>query len=491
MIGMEVRKMKILENLEPKNVFSYFEEICSIPHGSKNTEKIADYLVEFAKEHHLKHERDEAGNVIIWKEASPGYEDAPVTMIQGHMDMVCAKNASVDHDFKSQGLSLFVEGDFIQAKGTSLGGDDGIAIAYALAILSDHSLKHPALEVVITNDEEIGMLGAGKLETKDLKSKYLLNIDSEEEGILLSSCAGGLTAICSLPLKRRELYGEKVDLFVKGLTGGHSGTDIEKGRGNANHIFGQLLRHLKRSFDFDLLYLNGGSQDNAIPREAEGSVLVAKDKVCQFLKEVEKFQSIQQEECRPVEISLSIYGEGRGSFAGEAMTETTMEKVLFLLEALPDGIQKMDFHTKGFVKTSLNLGVMETRDEIFSMKLSLRSASPYEKNQLSYKLRSLIQIVGGQYKTQGDYPSWSYNENSHLRKMMIQIYKEMFGKEPLIMGIHAGLECGILYEKMPQLDIVSFGPDILDAHSPRERMSIGSVKRTWDYLLNILENIKD
>ncbi|NBH81802.1 aminoacyl-histidine dipeptidase [bacterium C-53] len=478
--------MDVLKALQPQAVFSYFEDICRIPHGSGNTKEISDYLVSFAKEHSLSHTQDEMGNVIIVKEASKGFEQADTVMLQGHMDMVCEKNSDCRHDFKKDPLNLCVVDDYVFAKGTTLGGDDGIAVAMALAILAG-DYEHPRLEVVVTVDEEIGMLGATGLDLSGCQAKKMINIDSEEEGILLTSCAGGLRATCSVPVRHKSKSGTKYELVVCGLNGGHSGTEIDKYLGNANIIMGRLLHFLETKLEYDLVTLQGGLQDNAIPREANANIIVQSEDMDHFEALIREFEQTIKNEYSANEKNISVYCENQGKTKENVLTPKTKERVIFLLNTVPDGVQKMSMATKGLVQTSLNFGIMRLRDNEFSLTAAVRSSVKSEKYALSAKLRYLTETIGGTYQEAGTYPAWEYRETSELRDIMVDVYEKMYGEKPVVAGIHAGMECGVIYEKMNGIDAVSCGPNILSIHTPKEKLSISSTKRTFEYLLNVLK----
>lgn len=478
--------MDVLRDTEPKEVFRYFEDICGIPHGSGNTEAISNYLVEFAKKHDLDCRQDAMGNIIIVKEASAGFEDAETVMLQGHMDMVCEKDSNCRHDFRKEPLELCVIDDYVFAKGTTLGGDDGIAVAMSLAVLAGN-YEHPRLEVVITVDEEIGMLGATGIDLSGCRAKKLLNLDSEEEGILLTSCAGGLKASCAVPVRYRSRSGTKYDLVVCGLNGGHSGTEIDKYNGNANIIMGRLLHFLGTKMEYDIITLQGGLQDNAIPREANAEILVQNEDMEDFECLIRQFEQTIRNEYSANEKNISVYCENNGKVKVNVLTPKTKERVVFLLNTVPDGVQKMSMATKGLVQTSLNFGIMRLHDHEFSLTAAVRSSIKSEKEALSSKLRYLTETIGGAYHESGDYPAWEFKKDSPLREIMISVYEKMYGKKPEVAGIHAGMECGVIYEKMKDIDAVSCGPDILDIHTPKERLSISSTQRTFAYLLEVLK----
>lgn len=480
-----------LENLDDKKVFYYFEKISGIPRGSKYNTQISNYLVSFAEEHQLKYKQDEYENVTIWKAASEGYENCETVMIQGHMDMVCEKESNIKHDFTTEPLDLIVKDDFVYANGTTLGGDDGVAIAYALAILDDDTLSHPPLEVVITTDEEIGMDGAFGLDTSGLKAKYMLNIDSEEEGILLSGCAGGMTSTCILT-KANELKAEgtKLNIKISGLQGGHSGAEIHKNRTNANRLLGRVLGTLEGSkIEYFIIQMNGGLKDNAIPREAEMELVTKQEEQVKNL--VEKFAAIIKRELRTSEPDVTITVEVKEAGSYEVWEKELEKKVYMMLTYAPNGIQTMSAEIDGLVESSLNLGIFKTEKEKVTFSFSVRSSVASYKKYLSEQLENLIVFLGGIYEKKGEYPGWEYNPNSKLRDMMCKVYKEQYGEEIKVEAIHAGLECGIIAEKMPELDIVSLGPDIFDIHTPKEKLSISSAKRVYEYIVTVLEKMKD
>lgn len=481
--------MAVLEGLSPERVFYYFEEICKIPHGSRNVKEISDYIVDFAKKAGLSYRQDEKFNVLVRKPASSGYENSDVVMLQGHMDMVCEKNADCNHNFIKEGLPIGIMDDYVYAKGTTLGGDDGIAVAYMLAILEDKNIKSPELECLFTVDEEIGMLGADFFDASDCKAKILLNLDSEEEGIFLSSCAGGLRGVCSVPVRYKEKTGERYNIVISGLKGGHSGTEIDKYRGNANIIMGRLLHYLGDSLKYSVVSMQGGLQDNAIAREANTEILVEKSDISDFEEFIDSFADMISNEYKAVEKNIQIYCDYQGKDTCMALTHKTQERLIFLLNTMPDGVQKMSMEIAGLVQTSLNLGIIRLNKDVFTATCALRSSIKSEKEFLSDKLRYLTQTIGGTYTEHGDYPSWEYMENSKIRPLICKVYKELTGKNAEVAGIHAGLECGILANKIKNLDIVSFGPDIFDIHTPKERLSIASVKTVYELILKVLERL--
>ena len=481
--------MAVLAQLEPKAVFHYFEEICGIPHGSSDTQAISDYLVAFAKERKLYVRQDTLGNVIIKKPASCGYEDAPVVMLQGHMDMVCEKTDDKEIDFHTQGLDLVLDGNVIRADRTTLGGDDGIAVAFALAILDADDIPHPALEVVITVDEEIGMLGAAGITTEDLQASYMLNLDSEDEGQLLVGCAGGMTAVCHMPVQWVNCDLEHpvcMQLDVDGLLGGHSGMEIIKQRANANKVLGRTLKAIQAVADIRLVSIDGGKKDNAIPRAAQAV----------FAAETEKQSAIQQA-VQTLQVAISHEYEVsdpdvtlKMKECTEAVVETMNRASGDALFLLPNGVQKMSDAMPGLVQTSLNLGILTMKEDEVQMGFSVRSSVGSEKNLLALQIRTLCERLGGQYTESGAYPAWEYKQDSKLRDLMVAVYEELYGEKPKLDVIHAGVECGLFMDKMKDLDCVSYGPQMYDIHTPNEQLHVDSVQRTWEYTLEILKRLK-
>lgn len=491
--------MYCLKELEPNRVFYYFEEISRIPHGSGNTKQISDYCVEFAEKHQLKHIQDASNNVIIFKPGTDGYEASEPVIIQGHLDMVCEKEHDCSIDFETEGLELMVEGDFLSAKGTTLGGDDGIAVAYALAILESEEIEHPPLEIVFTVDEEVGMLGAADLDCSSLKGKKFLNIDSEEEGYLLVSCAGGVTATCDMTLEYATDLDEQTEVWkltVTGLQGGHSGVEIDKGRGNANQLLGRVLYALNTELGIQLISIDGGLKDNAIPRESVGVFGVAMEQETHLREVVQKFDGILQAEYRSTDKDVHLllekvsFNDGKDTEKRKFLSKDCTKKLITALVNLPGGIQKMSSEISGLVQTSLNLGILQTKEDAVVMSFSVRSSIGTEKDEVVSRMKCLIETLGGTVTCKGDYPAWEYRKDSPLRELMVEIYEEQTGKKPVIQALHAGLECGLFAGKLEDLDCISFGPDILDIHTPAERMSISSVQRTWEYILEILKRLK-
>ncbi len=475
---------KKLAGLEPANVFRYFEEICAIPHGSRNTKAISDYLVAFAKAHDLKYIQDEVNNVILFGPGTCGMEDHPPVILQGHMDMVCEKDAGCPLDMAVDGLDLTHDGRFVFARGTTLGGDDGIAVAFALALLEDETIPHPPLEIIITVDEEIGMLGADAIDLSGLRGRTLINLDSEDEGIFTVSCAGGARATVSLNAERKAVYGPCVRLTVEGLQGGHSGAEIHKNRANANKVMGEYLSRIQKLMPLCLTSLSGGSKDNAIPRSCQATVVA----MGIGIERINDVAAALQQEIRETydEPEALVQAFDVDALGGNSLTTAATADVISFLCAAPNGVQSYSADMPGLVQTSLNLGVCKLADS-FSATFSVRSSVNREKEELLSKLRELTDFYGGQISVAGAYPAWEYRKDSPLRDTMVRVYRQMFGKDPQVLAIHAGLECGLLGDKLPGLDCVSVGPQMHDIHTSRERLDIASTKRTWDFLLEVLK----
>lgn len=477
---------KVLEKLEPTKVFKYFEDICNIPHGSGNVKQISDYCVQFAKEHHLKYYQDELFNVIIIKEASEGYEKVPTVILQGHLDMVCEKNVETKHDFITDPLDLRIDGDYVYANGTTLGGDDGIAIAYSLAILDSEIVKHPRLEVIFTVDEETGMYGAHGLDTSMLIGKYMLNLDSEDEGVLITSCAGGLKASINFTGKLVETKAISYRVSVKGLKGGHSGTEIDKGRANAIKILARVLYNINMKYHIDLASINGGLKDNAIPREASANILIDEKDINSISELINKLSLSISNEYKSTDENILICFEKNDDTNNLYIDNGG--KIIKFLYLVENGIKSMSFDIANLVESSQNVGVISTNEGNTSICISIRSSKESILIELKDRIDLLATEFGGKVNISGKYPAWEYRSDSRLREIAIQSYESLYGSKPLVEAIHAGLECGILSSKIIDIDIVAMGPDILDIHTPDERLSISSVNRTWNYILLILKN---
>ena len=471
--------MRILDGLNPERVFYYFEDLCSIPHGSGNTKQISDYCVDFAKAHGLAVLQDEHNNVVIKKPASAGYEHHETVILQGHLDMVCEKEPDSPIDFMTDGLALQKDGDMIFAKGTTLGGDDGIAVAMALAVLEDNTLIHPPIEALFTTDEETGMYGAEGFDASVLTGRTLLNIDSEEEGILTVSCAGGARAGIEFPLTVGTVDTPCYTVTLGGLIGGHSGVEIHCGRQNANVMLGKFLRSLP--FAYQIIDIRGGQKDNAIPRQAVAVVATDGD----LAAAAAEFVKANRVDTDP---DLAITVESTTAHAN-GFDAASSKQIAEFLSTVANGVQAMSTDIEGLVQTSLNLGILKSDNNTLSATFAVRSSVGAEKAALLEKLAATAKAFGGSFESHGHYPAWEYRKDSRLRDTMIEVYKKLYGSAPEVVAIHAGLECGLFAGKMQDLDAVSFGPNLYDIHTTRERMSVASVERTYAYLCEILKSL--
>ena len=481
--------MRILENLEPQNVFYYFEEICRIPHGSGNTRQISDYLKAFADEHDLYCRQDELNNIVMIKEASNGYEDHAPVLLQGHMDMVAVKDADCTLDMTKDGLQLEILGDRLSAKGTSLGGDDGIAVAFGLALLAGEEYRHPRIELILTVDEEVGMEGATGLCVDDLTAKRMINLDQEEEKMFIVGCAGGARIYIRKKTENEQVQGLLCKLKISGLQGGHSGQEINKERGNAICLMGRLLAALQEKTPVYLKEVNGGTADNAIPNEVCAEIVVTgwTEDIAAFMEE--KFCGLKAEFAGKedgLSCELQIGAEGASI---QVCNRKDSEQWIHLLNVIPHGVIANSVKMKGLVETSLNPGIMNVSAAEGMVSTSVRSSNTAAKEALINQLKSLAALCDATVGIRGDYPGWDYDPDSPLREKMVTIYEEMYGVKPQIEAIHAGLECGIFQSKIPGLDCVSIGPDMQDIHTTRETLSIPSVQRVWKFLLKVLESL--
>lgn len=482
--------MGALSNLEPKEVFTYFEEICSIPRASYHEEKISNYCVEFAKRHGLFYIQDELKNIIMIKDATPGYEQKEPIIIQGHLDMVCEKKPDCKTDFETDGIKVMIEGDDLTADGTTLGGDDGIAIAYALAILASDTIAHPKLEVLFTVSEEVGMEGASGIDVSMLEGRRLLNLDSEEEGFLLAGCAGGARIECRLPVQCEDAQGSAMEITVEGLNGGHSGVEIDKGRANANLIMGRILAELAKDTDYHLSSAEGGRKDNAIPRECKAILCMPEQDVEKTKQVCADLQKELSNEYAVTDANIRIKAELKHALLpGKMLDSDSTKRAVLLLQALPNGVQTMSADVKDLVETSLNLGVLKLDTQELSLSYAVRSSLGSAKDALLDKMAFLTEGLGGVAERSGDYPAWEYKRDSVFREKLAAVYERMYGKPPVIQAIHAGLECGLLAGKLPGLDCVSIGPDMKDVHTTEEKLSISSTKRVWEFIVEVLKEI--
>ena len=486
-----------MENIRSAEaVFKYFEKLCTIPHGSGNTKMISDYLASFASDLGYEYIQDELNNLIIFVPASEGYENEDTLIIQGHMDMVCEKTEDSNIDFATDGLEVVNDGIYLYAKNTTLGGDDGIAIAYAMAVMADKEIKHPALEIVFTVDEEVGMDGASFIDLSMLKGKKLINVDSEEEGIFLTSCAGGRNVQGDFDFDYDMATGLKGKIIVEGLKGGHSGCEIDKGRANSNMLMGRLLLAAK-TYErangvrlFEVLGVHGGLKDNAIPRSTVLDITFTSDKKEAIEKLVGELEGKLRNEYQASDAGVKVVFviENDNEEAYKVLSNESDKKLCMILNNIPNGIQGMSMQVKDLVETSLNLGILKSTENGLHISFAVRSSIDSAKEYLSDRLADFIEYLGGTAKMSGDYTGWQYRENSPLREKFIANYQKLYGEKPQVTAIHAGLECGILASKIDDLDCISLGPDILDIHTVEERLNIASTLRTWNLLINVLED---
>lgn len=480
--------MSGISHLEPKAVFTFFEKLCSIPHGSYNIDKISDYLKNFAEERGLRVIQDEAKNIIIFKDATPGYENEEPVILQGHMDMVAVKKPDCDIDLEKDGLRVTCDDKYVFAEGTSLGGDDGIAVAYCLAILDSKDIPHPALEVVITVNEEVGMDGAKALDCSPLKGKRMINVDSETEDAFCVSCAGGARIDCRIPVIWSHNEGVAYEVKVAGLVGGHSGEEINKEHGNSNVLMGRLLYELVSKCDMALCKLEGGLADNAIPRETDALVLVNAADCARFEETVKEFDKEIRNELgdRDPGVKVTCEKTTDSHINERSVGRESLRKALSYMIIMPNGVISFSREFAGLPETSLNMGILKLED-CLCPEFSVRSSVASAKNALLTRLSAITEASGGSVTIRGEYPGWQYRKESPLRDKMVRIYKEVFGKEVKVEVIHAGLECGVISSKINDFDCVSIGPNMLNIHTTEEHLDIESAARMWQFLLEVLK----
>ena len=480
--------MRVLENLKPERVFYYFEEISRIPRGSTNTFAISEYCVNFAKERNLYVRRDEVNNVIIKKPATIGRENDTGVVIQGHLDMVCEKLSTKEHDFLKDGIDLLIEGDFVTADGTTLGADDGIAVAMALAILEDDTISHPHLDVIFTTDEEIGMDGAKAIDLYDIEGKYVFNIDCDIDGVAFAGCAGGITINTEFEYTTTEESASALKICVNGLKGGHSGAEIDKERANANVVLGRVLRELSKLSEFKLVSINGGTKDNVITRESEAIIICDNHSIVEKL--IMDMNTILKNEYAATDENINVCVDILQNNSYSVIDNDIKTKVINYINAVPNGAQDYCGDIKGVVETSLNMGVVATSNNKIRIASSVRSMIRTKKYALVDKLMCISSMLGGTSYIGGDYPEWQYNRNSVLQSTMKETYRDLFDSELKIDVIHAGLECGYLLDKRSDFDIVSFGPQMYDIHTPDERLSISSTEKVYKLVIELLKRVK-
>ncbi len=479
-----------IQDLKPAEIWKYFDEITKIPRPSKKEEKIIQYLLDFAKEHNLEAEKDEVGNVIIRKPASPGKENHKTVILQSHSDMVCEKNADTEHNFDTDPIQTYIDGDWVKAKGTTLGGDDGIGIAAALAVLASDKINHPPIEALFTSDEETGMTGAFGLKEGFMKGEILINLDSEDEGELFIGCAGGMDTVAEFSYKKKDVPENSVayKISVTGLNGGHSGDEIDKGLGNSNKILNRIILNAYNKFGVRLAEFNGGNLRNAIPREAFAVITVKEQNAGALEDLVITMSNDIKNEFAITEKNLSINIEKTG-LPEFVIPKGTQKKLMHSIYGCWHGVYQMSAEMPGLVETSTNLASVKFIDGKIKIETSQRSSVESAKYDMAQTVASVFKLAGAKV-THGDgYPGWKPNTNSEILKITETSYEKLFGEKPVVRAIHAGLECGLFLEKYPYLDMISFGPTIKGAHSPDERMNIPTVQKFWDLLVDVLEKL--
>ncbi len=482
---------RVLENIEPKEVLKYFEDISKIPRASKEEKQISDYLLNFAKTLNLEVVQDENLNIYMRKKATPGYENGKTVILQGHMDMVCEKNEGTIHDFKKDPLKLRVIDGKIYATDTTLGADNGIAVAYIMALMASKDIPHPEIEALITVDEETSMNGAKTFDPSFFRGKYLINIDSTYDSKLLVSCSGGLRASVTKKVNHEEIQGEIVTIKVRGLKGGHSGIDINKERGNANKILGRILINIEKNYtNINIVSLSGGAKDNAIPREADCQIAVDSSDVDNIILAVKSVEEVIKKELECEEEFNVIVSKNDKPLKNNMITVKDSKDLIDLMYLIPNGVKTQSMAIKDLVITSNNFGVIEYDGDTVIFKNAIRSSIDSAKYNVVREIDVLSRAFRAVTKESASYPGWEYDKNSEIREIAQRVYKKMFNDEMEVYAIHAGVECGLIKEKLPHLDMVSFGPIIKDNHTPGEWVSIGSTKKVWEFLKAILSDIK-
>lgn len=480
----------VFEGFKPENLWRHFAQILRIPHCSGDEQALGDYIISLAEKSGLESKRDAAGNVLVKKPATPGHEGAPGVILQGHIDMVCEKNSDVTHDFSTDSIQAEKKGEWIQARGTTLGSDNGIGVAAALAVLEDDSLVHGPLECLFTVDEETGLTGATKISPDFLQGRILLNLDSEEEGVFTIGCAGGADSEIILPLEREgQLEGAVFRLKLSGFRGGHSGLDINQGRGNAIKLLARMLFQASRTHSFQLVGIHGGNKRNAIPREAWADLAVPDAKSEETAGAFQElFNSIRQE-YRTVESEARMSWEPVTGEDRRPLTPSSQQALVNLLFAMPHGVLSMHPEMKDLVETSTNLAIVQTQEDAAQAVCSSRSSVASSLEAIRDTITAFCEIAGARVNQPEGYPGWTPNLKSPLLRTCINVYKRRFQKTPEVGAVHAGLECGIIGEKFPGMDMISFGPTIEHPHSPEERVHFGSVETFWEFLKDVLEEL--
>lgn len=480
----------LLKELQPQAVWEQFDALTRVPRPSKKEERVIEFLIDFAERHHIEWQRDEIGNVVMRKPATAGYESHPTVILQSHMDMVCEKNSDVEFDFERDAIRAVVDGEWVRAEGTTLGADDGIGMAASMALLLDDKAQHGALEVLFTVDEETGLTGAFNLGEGMLTGKYLINLDSEDEGEIFIGCAGGVDTVATFALEQ-ETAPESLSFYrvdVKDLVGGHSGDDINKGRANSNKLIARLMLSAQEQLGARISRLEGGNLRNAIPREAYAVVGVPAAQAAAFEALVEKFAAEVKAEFAATEPDMQIL-LSQAESAEEVLTEALQQRLLAALVGVPNGVLAMSFAVPGLVETSTNLASVKFVGENIVVTTSQRSSVESAKLYAKLSVESVFTLAGATVEHSDGYPGWTPNPDSELLKRTVESYEALFGVKPKVRAVHAGLECGLFLEKYPHLEMVSFGPTVLGVHSPDERINIATVEKFWLHLKDVLKRI--
>jgi dipeptidase D len=480
----------VIEGLNPKKLWEQFYNVSQIPRGSGNEEAVGEYIISVAKKNNLEYKKDEFGNIVVMQPATPGYENKPKVIIQGHTDMVCEKNNDTVHDFEKDPIKLIRDGDWIKADGTTLGADNAIGFCMGLVIMDDDSIEHPSLEHLFTVDEETGLTGAENLSTDFLNGKIMLNIDSEEEGALYIGCAGGKHTILRRKIEWENLPAgmKAVKVKIGGLSGGHSGLNIDMGLGNSIKLISRFLINAKNKMDYKLVAIDAGNKHNAIPREADAVILISPNDENNLKDLAKEYDTIFKDELKFVDKGVFIAIEDAGN-VDKVFSDDFCTDVLNVLYSMPHGVQAMSHAVEGLVETSTNMAIVETKEDIVEMLTSQRSSVASSIFDIADKVKAVGVLAGFEVEQGGGYPAWQPNPDSPILKLAIETYKEKAGKEPEVKAIHAGLECGLIGEKFPGMDMLSFGPTIEGAHSPVERVKIDDVEKIWNFLLDLLKKV--
>lgn len=476
---------------EPSTVLKYFLEVSQIPRGSGQEEGISNYLYEFAQNRNLEVFQDNYNNILIKKPATKDMKNDDAIILQGHMDMVWEKNKDTIHDFNTEGIKLKIVDDDIYAHNTTLGADNGIALAMILSVLDAKDISHPPIEAVFTVEEETGLTGAMNFDISGLHGKYLINLDSEDDEEILTSCAGGARIYFKIPTKMIKKPQDLLcyNISISGLKGGHSGMDIHKERGNANKLLGRILNSIRKEMIMYIVDISGGSKDNAIPRESEATLLVDKTEIENLSLILKSAQRNLSREYSTSDPDLKIEHKYDSNDFQKCLDKTTTNKIIQLLMMVPNGIQSLSTDIPDLVDSSVNIGVINIEDDNFMMLTSARSTLDSKKDYIINYSKIIAEVLNIECYTNSSYPGWAYEKNSPLRNHAISVYNNLFKEEPKIVAVHAGVECGIFKEKKPDLDMISFGPNIYDVHTPNEHINIPSIKKTWEFLLEILKTV--